>query len=84
MMHKYFWKLFWSMVIFIVTILLGGFIFGLWDFFVVSNGLWTLFIIMPCLLSMYQFGLNIWNFFGFALGLFCLAASVGILSYELV
>jgi len=54
----------------------SGNIIGLWEgFTILFPGWWSLFIIMPCFVSLFKYGYNSGSFIGLMVGLFFLVSS---------
>lgn len=58
----------WGLAFILAGIGVAGNVIGLWDFNLFFRGWWTLFIIVPCLISMVQNGVNMGNIIGFIIG----------------
>lgn len=57
----------------------GGEALGYWDYHITFNGWWTVFIIVPCLLSVFSGGLNLFNCIGTGVGVLILLNEQGAL-----
>lgn len=65
----------WGLAFILVGIGFTGNVFNIWDFHLFFNGWWTLFIIVPCTISMIKNGVNVGNIIGLGIGvLFLLSA----------
>ncbi|MHB1314326.1 MAG: LiaF transmembrane domain-containing protein [Christensenellales bacterium] len=62
----------WGLFFIAIGIGIGGQIFKLWDFNLFFDGWWTLFIIVPCFISIIQQGFNVANSFGLTVGVLLL------------
>ncbi|NLJ96967.1 MAG: cell wall-active antibiotics response protein [Clostridiales bacterium] len=62
----------WGLVFIVLGVGIAGDIMGHWEFRVFFPGWWTLFIIIPCLVSIIRKGIGIWNSAGFLIGLILL------------
>lgn len=58
----------WGLSFIVAGVGVAGNIAGFWDFNLFFNGWWTLFIIIPCLISMMQNGVNLGNIIGLVIG----------------
>lgn len=61
-----------GILIIAIGVIYGGNILGLWDLSINLDGWWTLFIIVPCVMSIFTGGLNIVNSVGAAIGVLLL------------
>ncbi|MGL4335307.1 MAG: LiaF transmembrane domain-containing protein [Turicibacter sp.] len=77
-------KVLWGLALVVAGIIIGGNALGYWDFSVFFDGWWTLFIIVPCLYSMYDSGIHTGNVIGLSLGCLFLSAALNIISKGLV
>lgn len=72
-------------IIFItVGIFYAGNAFNLWNFKLFFNGWWTLFIIIPCLISIVENGFGTGNIVGLIIGILFLLSSQGIVDSRIV
>jgi predicted membrane protein len=62
---------------------MGGWALNFWDFTIFFDGWWTLFIIVPCAVSMMQNGFNMGSAFGFILGVMLLLDAQSVLPFDL-
>ena len=76
--------LFWGIALIVIGIGFGGEALGLWNFEVFFNGWWTLFIIVPCLNSMFESGIKRSNTIGLTIGSLLLLSSWNVVPEELV
>lgn len=68
----------WGILFILVGIGIAGNVMGLWDFdiwdMLFDQGLWTLFIILPCAVNMIRGGLHTGSLIGFVIGVMLLAS----------
>ena len=76
--------LFWGVALLIIGIGFGGEALELWNFEIFFNGWWTLFIIIPCLVNMFESGVKRSNTIGLTIGGLLLLSSWNVMSEELV
>lgn len=69
----------WGLVFIILGIGFAGNAFHIWNFRVFFDGWWTLFIIVPCAISMIQNGTNTGNTIGLVIGLLLLLSAQDVL-----
>lgn len=69
----------WGVFFIILGLGFAGNAFGLWDFEVFFQGWWTLFIIVPCTISLIQNGFRIWPLAGLCVGVMLLLSSRGLI-----
>lgn len=69
----------WGIAFILAGVGVAGNIFELWDFNLFFNGWWTLFIIIPCFISIIQNGFNTGNSIGIAIGALLLLSAQNIL-----
>ena len=62
----------WGLFFIVIGIGFAGNIFDLWDFHLFFDGWWTLFIIVPCFISMLQSGFGTGSTIGFIIGVLLL------------
>lgn len=74
----------WGLAFIIVGLGFAGNAFGVWDFRLFFNGWWTLFIIVPSILSIVQNGPRPVNIIGVCVGVLLLLAAQGYVNGELV
>ena len=65
-------RVLWGLFFIVVGIGIGGQVFGVWHFNLFFDGWWTLFIIVPCFISIIQQGFNTGNTFGLLVGVMLL------------
>ena len=65
-------------------VIFAGNVLGLWQISVFFKGWWTLFIIIPCLVSMFTDGPGIANVIGALVGVALLLARQDVITFELV
>ena len=61
-------NLLWGLIFIVVGVVLAGNVFNFWHVSLFFDGWWTLFIIIPCVFSMFQGGVNVSNVLGTAVG----------------
>ena len=61
----------------------GGQVLGYWDYKVSFDGWWTLFIIVPCIISIFTSGLNFFNSVGTGIGILFLLSEQEVLKNDL-
>lgn len=69
----------WGLVFIILGIGFAGNAFHIWNFRVFFDGWWTLFIIVPCAISIIQNGSNTGNVIGLVIGLLLLLSAQDVL-----
>jgi len=69
----------WGLFFIIIGIGFAGNAFDLWDFEVFFDGWWTLFIIVPCGISLIQNGFRVWTLAGLVIGIMLLLSSRGMI-----
>ena len=62
----------WGLFFIVIGVGLAGKIMNLWDFHLFFDGWWTLFIIIPCFISMVQSGFGTGSTIGFIIGVLLL------------
>ncbi|MGV8907150.1 MAG: LiaF transmembrane domain-containing protein [Acetobacterium sp.] len=77
-------NLLWGLLLVAVGLGFAGNVFGLWNFELFFNGWWTLFIIVPCVISIFQNGVQLWNAIGLGIGVLFLASAQGYFNGQLV
>lgn len=65
-------NLIWGLVFIFLGVGIAGDILGQWEFRVFFPGWWTLFIIIPCLVSIIRNGITLWSSAGFLIGIMLL------------
>lgn len=78
-MRQKFGNLLWGIAFIIAGIGFAGKAFNLWDFSIFFDGWWTLFIIVPSVISIVQAGFNAGNTIGILVGSMLLLSAQGIL-----
>jgi predicted membrane protein len=68
----------WGAFFIIIGLGFAGNAFDLWDFNLFFEGWWTLFIIIPCGISLIQNGFKVSNLIGLMIGLMLLLAAQGV------
>ena len=58
----------WGLFFIVVGIGFAGNVLNIWDFHLLFDGWWTLFIIIPCFISMIQTGFGVGSTMGFIIG----------------
>lgn len=71
----------WGIVLILAGVAVFGNSFGYWHFNLFFPGWWTLFIIVPCLVSMVQGGINVGNLIGLGAGVLLLLAANDVIPY---
>ncbi len=74
----------WGLFFLIIGIGFAGNAFDLWDFELFFRGWWTLFIIIPCTISLIQHGFRISNLAGLLIGIMLLLSSQEIVDSEVM
>lgn len=62
----------WGLFFILIGVGIAGNIMNIWDFHLFFDGWWTLFIIVPCFISMVQTGLSTGSTVGFIIGVLLL------------
>lgn len=83
-MRSRFASVLWGIVFITVGIFYAGDSFNLWEFRLFFDGWWTLFIIIPCLISIVENGLGTGNIVGLTIGILFLLSSQGIVNSRIV
>ncbi|MEM1485157.1 LiaF domain-containing protein [Oscillospiraceae bacterium PP1C4] len=76
--------IFGGLAFILVGIGFAGNAFNLWDYSLFFNGWWTLFIIVPCFLSLFQNGLHTSSIIGLAIGVLLLLSAQGIVDRNMI
>lgn len=76
--------LFWGIALVIIGIGFGGEALELWNFEVFFSGWWTLFIIVPCLISLVESGVKRSNTIGLSIGGLLLLSSWHVIAEDLI
>ena len=74
----------WGLLLIAVGIGYGGSSLGFWDFSIFFKGWWTLFIIIPCLVNLIQYGFNGGNVLGLCIGIALFLSAQGFLEFSMV
>ncbi len=77
-------NLLWGLFFIIIGIGFAGNVFDLWNFNLFFSGWWTLFIIIPCAISMIQGGVHTGNSIGLIVGLMLLSSCQGFFNIRIV
>ncbi|MBD7913154.1 MULTISPECIES: LiaF domain-containing protein [Clostridium] len=83
-MRNKFGDILWGLGFIAIGVGFAGNTFGLWDFRLFFNGWWTLFIIIPCIISMIQSGVNTGNLIGLVIGVLLFINSNGFLPRHII
>ena len=78
------WGLVWGLFFIVAGLGFAGNAFGIWDFDLFFDGWWTLFIILPCAISLIQGGPRGGALVGLAVGVLLLLSAQDILPIRLV
>lgn len=74
----------WGLLLILIGIGYAGGNLGIWDFNLFFRGWWTLFILVPCLINLIQYGPNGGNIAGLFVGAALLLAAQGFLEFSLI
>lgn len=74
----------WGLLLILIGIGYAGGNLGFWDFNIFFRGWWTLFILIPCVINLIQYGPNGGNVAGLCVGIALLLAAQGILAFSLI
>lgn len=77
-------SIFWGVILICVGVILGGNALNLFDFDIIFDGWWTLFIIIPCLAGIITNKDVKGNFIGLVIGVLLLLACQNVLSFDLI
>lgn len=77
-MRKKISSILWGIVFVILGIGIGGNVLGIWNFELFFKGWWTLFILVPCVISILQDGPSIGNGIGLFVGILLLLNQRGV------
>lgn len=77
-------NLIWGLIFILVGIGFAGNVINLWDFNLFFNGWWTLFIIVPCVVSLVQNGFTSGNVIGLTIGVLLLLSMQGIFDFAII
>lgn len=78
-MRQKFGNILWGAAFIIAGVGIAGNVFDLWNVSLFFDGWWTLFIIVPCFISIIQYGFNTGNSIGLAVGGLLLLAAQDII-----
>ncbi len=74
----------WGLLLVVIGLGFAGNAFDLWDFELFFAGWWTLFIIVPCIISIIQNGLQLWTSLGLGVGILLFISAQGFLNSDLL
>lgn len=74
----------WGIFLIIIGIGIAGQAFGVWNFDLLFDGWWTLFIIIPCIISIIQNGFNTANTIGIIIGGLLLLSEQNIVRWAMI
>ena len=74
----------WGLVLVALGLILGLNALDITDINLFFSGWWTLFIIIPCFIGLFQNKGKLASFIGLCIGIFLLLAAQGIVSFELL
>jgi len=74
----------WGLAFIVAGVGVAGNVAGLWDFNLLFKGWWTIFIIVPCVISMVQNGVNTGNIIGLVIGALLLVEAQNIIPRNLI
>ncbi len=74
----------WGLVLVVLGLILGLNALDITDINLFFSGWWTLFIIIPCFIGLFQNKGKLASFIGLCIGIFLLLAAQGIVSFELL
>lgn len=80
-------KVLWGLVFIVLGVIIGANALGLANIDIFFTGWWTLFIIVPCFISMFEGsggGSKLGNVIGILIGVVLLLATRGIISFEMI
>jgi len=79
-------KVLWGLVFIVLGIIIGANALGFANINIFFTGWWTLFIIIPCFISMFEGngGSKLGNLIGILIGVVLLLATRGIISFEMI
>lgn len=77
-------NLLWGLLLVAIGLGFAGNVFGLWNFELFFAGWWTLFIIVPCAISMVQNGVQLWNTIGLGIGVLLFVSAQGLFNGQLL
>lgn len=74
----------WGLAFIVVGLLIGGKILGIVEFDIFFDGWWTLFIIVPCFIGLFDKGSKIGNLIGLGIGVLLLLTCQDVMDLSLV
>lgn len=74
----------WGLLLILIGVGYAGGNLGFWDFNIFFRGWWTLFILIPCIINLIQYGPNGGNIAGICVGVALLLAAQGVLEFSLI
>ena len=74
----------WGLLLILIGIGYAGGNLGIWDFNIFFRGWWTLFILVPCIINLIQYGPNGGNIAGICVGVVLLLGAQGILAFSMI
>lgn len=78
-------KILWGLVFIVVGMIVGSNALGITNIDVFFKGWWTLFIIIPCFISMFEGnGSKLGNLIGLIIGVILLLGARGIISFDMI
>lgn len=77
-------RILWGLVLIVVGLIIGLNSFGITNINIFFEGWWTLFIIVPCFIGLFNDDDKVGNIIGLGIGLFLLLAAQNILDFSLV
>ncbi len=78
-------KILWGLLFVLLGIVIGTNALGLTNINIFFNGWWTMFIILPCFIGMFEGGgSKVGNLIGLTIGIILLLASNGILEFDII
>jgi predicted membrane protein len=77
-------NLIWGLIFILAGVGFAGNVLDLWDFNLFFNGWWTLFIIIPCIVSLIQNGFSSGNVIGLTIGVLLLLSMQGIFDFDVL
>lgn len=75
---------FWGLAFIVAGFLVLGNIMEWWDFNLFFTGWWTLFIIIPCAISLFQYGVNTGSVIGLCVGVVLFLSANNIVSSKIM
>ncbi len=74
----------WGLFFIVIGVIIAGNAFHLWEFNIFFHGWWTLFIIIPSLISIFQNGFRTSSLIILTIGILLLLSAQDILSFEII